>query len=76
MFLPSYLASRGADFGETRPFITWRNYTLAQFSAIFGPLAAAYLSRVPRIGRKYSMVIGALLTSRSSSLRSAKTAYR
>lgn len=66
VFLPEYLASRGAEFGDDSPFITWRNYVLTQFSSIFGPLVAAYLSRVPPIGRKWTMVIGALLTSKSN----------
>lgn len=64
IFLPEYLSSRGAQFGQTSAYITWRNYVLAQFSAIFGPLAAAYLCKVPRIGRKYTMVVGAILTSK------------
>lgn len=63
IFLPEYLSSRGAQFGQTSAYITWRNYVLAQISAIFGPLVAAYLCKIPQIGRKYTMVIGALLTS-------------
>jgi hypothetical protein len=63
IFLPEYLSSRGAQFGQTSAYITWRNYVLAQISAIFGPLVAGYLCRIPQIGRKYTMVIGALLTS-------------
>ena len=66
MFLPEYLASRGAQFGEESPFITWRNYTISNFCAIFGPIAAGYISRIPRVGRKYTMVIGALTTSKST----------
>lgn len=62
MFLPTYLASRGAQFGEDSPFITWRNYTITNFCAIFGPIFAGWLSTFPRIGRKYTMVVGALLT--------------
>jgi hypothetical protein len=64
MFLPTYLASRGAQFGEDSPFITWRNYTITNFCAIFGPIFAGWLSTFPRIGRKYTMVIGALMTSK------------
>ncbi|KAK6369589.1 Filamentous Growth Regulator [Exophiala oligosperma] len=61
-FLPDYLASRGARFGETSAYITWRNYTLAQVCAIFGPLLAAYLCQFRRIGRKYTMLIGAMIS--------------
>jgi hypothetical protein len=67
MFLPSYLASRGAEFGQDSAFITWRNYTITQLCAIPGPILAGWLSTFPRIGRKYTMVIGALATSEFSS---------
>lgn len=63
VFLPSYLASRGAQFGQLSVSVTWRNYTLAQVSAIFGPVLAAYMCRVSFIGRKRTMAVGALLSS-------------
>ncbi|KAJ5427865.1 Major facilitator superfamily domain general substrate transporter [Penicillium cf. griseofulvum] len=28
VFLPTYLASRGATFGQSSPYITWRNYAI------------------------------------------------
>lgn len=62
IFLPEYLASRGAQFGEDSAYITWRNYALTNFAAIFGPIFAGYISTFPVIGRKYTMVIGALMT--------------
>ncbi|KAH6679991.1 major facilitator superfamily domain-containing protein [Plectosphaerella plurivora] len=62
MFLPEYLASRGAKFGEDSPSITWRNYALTNFAAIFGPIFAGYISTFRIVGRKYTMVIGALMT--------------
>jgi hypothetical protein len=61
VFLPSYLASRGADFGETSAFITWRNYAIVNMCGIFGPVLAGYMCATP-LGRKYTMVIGALVT--------------
>ncbi|PSN70487.1 membrane transporter [Corynespora cassiicola Philippines] len=61
VFLPQYLASRGAEFGEESPYITWRNYTLVNFSGIWGPVLAGYMCAT-RLGRKYTMVIGALIT--------------
>ncbi|KAF2007380.1 MFS general substrate transporter [Amniculicola lignicola CBS 123094] len=61
VFLPSYLASRGAEFGQTSAYITWRNYTLVNFSGIWGPVLAGYMCATP-LGRKYTMVIGALIT--------------
>ncbi|ORY19755.1 major facilitator superfamily domain-containing protein [Clohesyomyces aquaticus] len=61
VFLPSYLESRGAEFGETSAYITWRNYTLVNTCGIFGPVLAGYMCAT-RLGRKYTMVVGALVT--------------
>ncbi|KAH8807706.1 major facilitator superfamily domain-containing protein [Xylogone sp. PMI_703] len=61
VFLPTYLASRGAKFGVTSPFVTWRNYALVNFSSIWGPIIAGLLAAT-KLGRKYTMVIGALAT--------------
>ncbi|OSS46172.1 hypothetical protein B5807_08030 [Epicoccum nigrum] len=61
VFLPAYLQSRGAAFGEPSPYITWRNYTLVNFSGIWGPVLAGYMCHT-RLGRKYTMVTGALVT--------------
>ncbi|KAF2679394.1 membrane transporter [Lentithecium fluviatile CBS 122367] len=61
VFLPQYLASRGAKFGQTSAYITWRNYTLANFSGIWGPVLAGWMCQT-RLGRKYTMVVGALVT--------------
>ncbi|KAI9739696.1 MAG: hypothetical protein M1834_006415 [Cirrosporium novae-zelandiae] len=61
VFLPSYLASRGADFGQISPNVTWRNYALANFASIWGPVLAAFLCTT-RIGRRGTMVVGALLS--------------
>lgn len=62
VFLPTYLASRGAEFGQLSPDITWRNYALANICSIFGPLVAGCMAATV-LGRRYTMVIGALLTS-------------
>ena len=61
VFLPAYLSSRGAAFGEPSPYITWRNYTLVNFSGIWGPVLAGWMCGT-KLGRKYTMVIGALVT--------------
>lgn len=61
VFLPTYLKTRGAKFGQASAYITWRNYTLANMSGIFGPVLAGYMCATP-LGRKYTMVIGALVT--------------
>ncbi|KAF2643048.1 membrane transporter [Massarina eburnea CBS 473.64] len=59
VFLPAYLASRGAVFGQTDAHVTWRNYALVNFSGIWGPVLAAGLGRWKALGRKGTMVVGA-----------------
>ncbi|KAL1884016.1 Filamentous Growth Regulator [Diaporthe australafricana] len=61
VFLPTYLATRGADFEETT-YETWRNYALVNVSSIFGPMLAGWMCDLPLLGRRYTMVIGALMT--------------
>ncbi|KAL2149779.1 hypothetical protein VTH82DRAFT_8431 [Thermothelomyces myriococcoides] len=61
-FLPSYLASLGANLDVT-PFEKWRNYALTNISGIPSPILAAWMCNIPRLGRRYTMFIGAVLTS-------------
>jgi hypothetical protein len=61
VFLPQYLESRGAQFGQVSQYETWRNYTLSNMSSIFGPMLAGFMCTTP-LGRKWTMVIGALVT--------------
>jgi MFS family permease len=56
----TYLATRLTE-PET-PFETWRNYALVNISSIFGPMLAAAMCETRILGRKYTMVIGALVT--------------
>jgi len=35
VFLPSYLASRGATFGQDSQYITWRNYAIGRAAPTF-----------------------------------------
>lgn len=58
----SYLETRGASV-ETSTYDTWRNYALVNISAIFGPMLAGYLCDLPRLGRRRTMALGALVTS-------------
>lgn len=66
VFLSSYLATRGAEFGNLSNYETWRNYALVNVVSIFGPMLAGHMANCKLLGRKYTMVIGALITSRSS----------
>lgn len=63
VFLPSYLASRGASFGQPSQYITWRNYALNNTCSIFGPLLAGFMCRSRFFwGRRGTMAIGAMIT--------------
>lgn len=62
VFLPTYLETRGAQFGETSQFIYWRNYALANLCSIFGPMLAGWLCEIRWLGRKGTMAFGALVT--------------
>lgn len=63
VFLPTYLASRGASFGQTGAYITWRNYALNNTCSIFGPVLAGYMCRSGWFwGRRGTMIIGAMVT--------------
>jgi MFS family permease len=56
-----YLAARGAVFSRTVGE-SWRNYALVNISSIPSPILAGYLCNTKLLGRKYTMVIGALTT--------------
>jgi hypothetical protein len=62
VFLPEFLASRGAETGEDSPYYTWRNYMITNTCGIFGPVLAGWMCNQPYLGRRYTMVIGALIT--------------
>ncbi|KAJ6114378.1 hypothetical protein N7486_000156 [Penicillium sp. IBT 16267x] len=63
VFLPSYLQSRGAQFGESSQYVTWRNYAINNTCSIFGPVLAGFMCRSPWFwGRRGTMIIGALIT--------------
>ena len=63
VFLPSYLASRGASFGEPSAYITWRNYAINNTCSIFGPVLAGFMCHSPWFwGRRGTMIIGAMIT--------------
>lgn len=63
VFLPTYLSSRGADTGDDRPSTVWRNYTLSNFSSIWGPFLAGWMcSQKIFWGRRGTMIVGALVT--------------
>lgn len=65
IFLPEYLSGRGADFGTVSAYTTWRDYAITNCLAIPGPVIAGYLCKTRALGRRYTMAIGAVLSSTS-----------
>ena len=61
VFLPSYLASRGASTGDASAYTAWRDYAIVNVCGIFGPILAGFMCKTI-LGRKYTMVVGALVT--------------
>lgn len=64
VYLPEYLASRGSSSGASSPDITWRNYAITNLCAIPGPILAGFMCEMPIFGRKRTMSIAALVTSK------------
>jgi MFS family permease len=63
VFLPTYLATRGAQFGEQSQSIYWRNYAIANLCSIPSPILAGFMCRSRFFwGRRGTMIIGALIT--------------
>jgi len=62
VFLSTYLKTRGAEFAVLSNYETWRNYALVNVCGIFGPMLAGHMANYKYLGRKYTMVIGALIT--------------
>ena len=62
VFLPFYLASRGADTGDGSNYTTWRNYAVNQVAGLAGPAIAAALVEAKWTGRRGTLAIGALIT--------------
>lgn len=62
VFLPYYLQSRGAATGDGSTYTTYRDYAIVNACSILGPLIGGGLVEVRFLGRRYTMVIGAILT--------------
>ncbi|KAK3072173.1 Major Facilitator Super [Teratosphaeriaceae sp. CCFEE 6253] len=63
VFLPTYLATRGAALGGLSQSDQWRNYAIANAASIPSPILAGYMCKSGLFwGRRGTMVIGALIT--------------
>ncbi|KAG0675810.1 hypothetical protein C6P42_001505 [Pichia californica] len=58
-FLYIYIADHGGSTG-TSTYIVYRNATLDNFVGIFGPILGGFLIMIPKVGRRGTMVFGAL----------------
>jgi len=61
-FLPYLLSLRGAQFGETSTYITYRNLLIIAVLGIPGSLLGGILVETPRLGRKGALSISTTLT--------------
>ncbi|KAF8857742.1 MFS general substrate transporter [Acephala macrosclerotiorum] len=61
VFLPFYLASRGADVGDNSNYTVWRDYAINQIAGL-GPIIAVILVETKYLGRRGTLAIGALVT--------------
>ncbi|KAK2858484.1 hypothetical protein FQN49_004683 [Arthroderma sp. PD_2] len=61
-FLPFIQASRGADFGDSSTYITYRNSLIIAVLGIPGSLVGGALVEVPRFGRKGALSLSTTLT--------------
>jgi hypothetical protein len=62
VFLPEFLATRGAETGEGTPYYVWRNYLITNTVGIFGPVLAGFMCNWKYLGRRYTMVSHASAT--------------
>lgn len=61
-FLPYIQASRGADFGDSSTYITYRNSMIIAVLGIPGCLLGGYLVELPSFGRKGALSLSTILT--------------
>jgi hypothetical protein len=63
VFLPYYLATRGADVsGPSSNYTVWRNYAINNIAGLAGPIFAGILVETKVVGRRGTLAIGALAT--------------
>ncbi|KAG8990942.1 hypothetical protein FRB90_001537 [Tulasnella sp. 427] len=61
-FVPYYLATRGADFGDGSVYITYRNQVILSVLGIPGALVGGWAVDLPYVGRKGALSISTILT--------------
>ncbi|KAH9978360.1 MFS general substrate transporter [Russula compacta] len=61
-FVPYFLATRGADFGDGSTYITYRNQVILSVIGVPGALLAGWTVELPYFGRRGSLAISTILT--------------
>ncbi|KAH7907542.1 major facilitator superfamily domain-containing protein [Hygrophoropsis aurantiaca] len=61
-FLTYYLQTRGANFGDSSVYITYRNQVIISVIGIPGALMAGYFVELPYLGRRGTLSIFTILT--------------
>lgn len=61
-FIPVYLATRGADFGDGSVYITYRNQVILSVIGLPGALLTGYMVELPVLGRRGTLSISTILT--------------
>ncbi|KAL1950453.1 hypothetical protein VTO73DRAFT_5577 [Trametes versicolor] len=60
-FIPFFLATRGADFGDGSVYITYRNQVILSVIGVPGALLAGWMVELPYLGRKGTLAISTTL---------------
>ncbi|KAG6809662.1 hypothetical protein H0H92_015246 [Tricholoma furcatifolium] len=61
-YVPYYLATRGAYFGDGTLYTTYRNQVILSAISIPGCLLAGWMVDIPKVGRKGALAISSVLT--------------
>ncbi|KAG9309971.1 MFS general substrate transporter [Chiua virens] len=61
-FVTYYLQTRGADFGDSSVYITYRNQIILSVIGVPGALVAGYCVELPLLGRRGTLSIFTILT--------------
>lgn len=61
-FLPYTLATRGASFGDSSTYLTYRNALIIAVLGVPGCLLGGLLVELPRVGRKGTLSLSTILT--------------
>ncbi|CDO69892.1 hypothetical protein BN946_scf184884.g51 [Trametes cinnabarina] len=61
-FLPYFLATRGADFGDGSVYITYRNQVILSVVGLPGALIGGWMVELPYLGRRGTLGLSTLVT--------------